>query len=82
MSNKASKEELNELHALVAKALKDNLDDPKVLSQAIAFLKNNSITVEELPEATSIDLFTRVEALKTKPNEAGSAVEELLKLHA
>ena len=80
--SKATKDELNELHGAVARALKNGLDDPKILAQAISFLKNNSIVIDELPEATTVDLFTRVEALKTKPNEAGSAVEDLLKLHA
>lgn len=77
---KATKDELNELHGLVAKALKSNLDDPKILAQAIAFLKNNSVTVEELPQSETTTLFSRIEALKTKPNTDG--VEELLKLHA
>ena len=78
--SKATKDELSELHGLVAKALKNNLDDPKVLAQAIAFLKNNSITVEELPAAETTSLFSRIEALKTKPSS--DAVEEILKLHA
>lgn len=78
--NKATKDELSELHGLVAKALKKNLDDPKVLSQAIQFLKNNSIAVDELPQETTVSLFTRIDALKTNPNS--DAVEEILKLHS
>ena len=47
MSNKkASISQLDELHDLVAKQLSGNLDDPKVLAQAITFLKNNNITVD------------------------------------
>lgn len=80
--SKATKDELNELHGAVARALKSGLDDPKVLAQAISFLKNNSITIDELPETQTVDLFTRVEALKTKPNEGGSNVEDLLKDYA
>lgn len=37
---------MNDLHGLVAQSLKDNLDDPKVLIQAIKFLKDNDITVD------------------------------------
>lgn len=45
-SNKAKLSTLETLHDLVAKQLSSNLDDPKVLAQAINFLKNNSITVD------------------------------------
>ena len=44
--NKASLESLNALHDAVAKQLSNNLDDPKVLAQAITFLRNNNITVD------------------------------------
>ena len=78
--NKATQEQLNELHGKVAAALVKNLDDPKILSQAIAFLKNNSVTVDELPQATTTTLFSRIEALKVNPN-SNSAVEEILALY-
>lgn len=81
MANKATKDELNELHKAVAKALKDNLDDPKILAAAISFLKNNSITVDELPTKEADSLFNRVEALKTKPDST-NAVEDILKDYA
>lgn len=53
---KASLENLDTLHDLVAKQLAGNLDDPKVLAQAISFLKNNNITVDlhESKEVRSI----------------------------
>ena len=79
--SKASKEELNNLHGKVAKSLSDNLDDPKVLAMAIQFLKNNSINVDELPAETETSLFTKIQALTTKPNK-DQAVEDILKLHA
>jgi 5,10-methenyltetrahydromethanopterin hydrogenase len=43
---KASLESLNELHDAVARQLKGSLDDPKVLSAAIKFLKDNDITAD------------------------------------
>jgi hypothetical protein len=46
MSNKASLDALNELHDAVARQLKGSLDDPKVLSAAIKFLKDNDITAD------------------------------------
>ena len=75
---KATNEQLSELHGKVAKALSENLDDPKILAIAIQFLKNNSVTVDELPTKQTETLFTRVEALKTKP-ESTNAVEDILK---
>lgn len=77
--SKATKEELSELHGMVARALKSNLDDPKILAQAINFLKNNSVTVDELPANETVSLFSRIEALKTKPSS--NAVEDILQLH-
>lgn len=43
---KATLENLDSLHDLVAKELSKNLDDPKILAQAITFLRNNNITVD------------------------------------
>lgn len=78
---KATLEDLSELHGAVAKALKNNIEDPKILAIAIQFLKNNSVTVEELPTKYAETLFGRVEALKTKPS-AVNAVEDILKEYA
>ena len=70
---KATIGSLNELHDLVAKQLKNNLDDPKVLAQAITFLKNNNITVD-LQESKDVqDIFTVVNKMVTKkPKEETS----------
>jgi len=46
MANKASLESLNALHDKVARTLMENLDDPKVLANAIKFLKDNDITAD------------------------------------
>lgn len=78
-TTKATQETLNTLHGAVAKALLTNLDDPKVLAQAISFLKNNSITVDELETNEKTSLFTTINNLVTKPSSRG--VEELLELH-
>lgn len=78
---KASKDELSELHGAVAKILKDNLNDPKVLAQAIQFLKNNSITVDELPAKETTSLFSTVQALTKKPTNK-EAVDTLLEQYS
>lgn len=78
---KASKDELSELHGAVAKRLKDNLDDPKVLAQAIQFLKNNSITVDELPVKETTSLFSTVQALTKRPTNK-EAVDTLLEQYS
>lgn len=44
--NKAGIAELNSLHGMVAKELAKGLDDPKVLTMAIKFLKDNDITAD------------------------------------
>jgi len=53
---KATLENLDTLHDLVAKQLAGDLDDPKTLGMAIQFLKNNNITVDlhESKEVKSI----------------------------
>jgi len=43
---KASLESLNALHDAVARSLMSGLDDPKILSAAIKFLKDNDITAD------------------------------------
>ena len=46
MKNKATLDDLHGLHAMVARELAGNLDDPKVLSLAIKFLKDNDVTAD------------------------------------
>ena len=46
MKNKATLDDLHGLHSMVARELAGNLDDPKVLSLAIKFLKDNDVTAD------------------------------------
>jgi len=80
-TSKATQEELNELHGLVAKAFKKNLDDPKILALAINFLKNNSVVVDELPTEEKQSLFSSIAALTKKPT-TNESIEDLLKDYA
>lgn len=83
MSKKATLESLEALHDSVAKALINNLDDPKVLAQAITFLKNNNITVDLQESKPMQDVFTTIRALTSKPttgntrDDIDSLLEEL-----
>jgi len=63
MSKKASLESLETLHDKVAKQLADNLDDPKMLAQAITFLKNNNITVDLVESKPMQSVFEAVNNL-------------------
>lgn len=82
MSKKATLESLEALHDSVANRLKNNLDDPKVLAQAITFLKNNNITVDLQESKPMQDVFSTVKALTSKPTgnykeDIDSLLEEL-----
>ena len=78
MAKKASLEVLNELHSAVAATLKDNLDDPKILSAAIKFLKDNDITADLMEDDSMTSLGqtikTKLKDLSVKP----VSVDELM----
>ena len=63
MSKKASLDSLEALHDAVAKQLAGNLDDPKMLAQAITFLKNNNITVDLVDSKPMQSVFEAVNNL-------------------
>jgi len=63
---KASLESLNTLHDLVAQELAKGLDDPKILSAAIKFLKDNDITADLMTDESE--------------NSLGSMIKEHLKM--
>lgn len=58
---KATMDELSDLHNKVAKALKQDLDDPKVLALAVKFLKDNNIVTDIV---TSDDYMTLTKSIK------------------
>ena len=57
---KATLESLNALHDLVAKELAKGLDDPKILSAAIKFLKDNDITADLMTDENENSLGTAI----------------------
>lgn len=80
MSKKASLDSLETLHDAVAKQLAGNLDDPKMLAQAITFLKNNNITVDLVDSKPMQSVFEAVNNLVVplKADNGKDAIDLLL----
>ena len=72
-------DELNSLHAMVAEQLATNLDDPKVLSMAIKFLKDNEITADILESESMMSLTDSIKKIAAEPNETTFSVEDMLR---
>ena len=66
-NNKASLDQLNSLHGLVAEQLAMGLEDPRVLAHAIKFLKDNDITADII---TSESMMSLTESIKKIASEA------------
>jgi len=67
--DKAGMVELNNLHALVANHLADNLDDTKVLTAAIGFLKNNNISADIIESTEMVSLTDSIKAIANSDNK-------------
>ena len=82
MSKKASLDALNELHAKVAEHLAENLDDPKILTAAIKFLKDNDVTVDLIEDDSMSSLGQTIKSklneLETKPISITDLMEAAL----
>ena len=79
MSNKASMNELNTLHAMVAKELSNNLEDPKMLAHAIRFLKDNDITDDILESESMMSLTDSIKKIATEEKSTkGFSVDDML----
>jgi len=78
MASKASLDALNELHAAVARELKANLDDPKVLANAIKFLKDNDITADLMEDDSSDSLGTAIKEHLKMPTTDKLSVEDMI----
>lgn len=80
MSNsKASLDSLNSLHNMVAKQLADGLDDPRILAQAIKFLKDNDITADVMESESLMSLTDTIKKIaKDVDNNKGFSVDDML----
>lgn len=76
---KASMDSLNALHDAVANILLNNLEDPKILAQAIMFLKNNNITVDVVESTPMMSLSDSIKSIANNINtETKFSVEDML----
>jgi hypothetical protein len=80
---KATLESLNTLHDLVAKQLARGLDDPKILTAAIKFLKDNEITADLMVDDGQGSLGNMIkEHLKMPSKDTKLSVEDMMALGA
>tara|TARA_B110000908_G_scaffold169097_2_gene225439 strand:- start:1868 stop:2131 length:264 start_codon:yes stop_codon:yes gene_type:complete len=78
--DKASLDQLNGLHGMVAKQLASNLDDPKMLAHAIKFLKDNEITADIVESETMMSLTQSIQKIAQQAaQEESMSVEDMLK---
>ena len=76
---KAVQAELNNLHGKVAEELGRHLDDIKVLSLAISFLKNNNITADIVESSETMSLKDSIiEIANSNKSKPSLTVEEML----
>lgn len=80
---KATLESLNTLHDLVAKELAKGLEDPKILSAAIKFLKDNDITADLMIDNDESSLGSAIKAHLKMPKASDKlSVEDMLSMGA
>ena len=80
--SKASLESLNILHDLVARELARGLDDPKILSAAIKFLKDNDITADLVADETEHSLGSAIKKHLKMPKRDKISVDDMLEMAA
>ena len=78
MSKKASLDDLNGLHAMVARTLADNLDDPKTLALAVKFLKDNDVTVDMLESESMMSITDSIKRIAQDAKTDSFSVEDML----
>lgn len=79
MSNKATMDQLNSLHGMVAGQLAANLDDPKTLALAIKFLKDNDITADILESESMMSLTDSIKRIAAEAREDSFSVDDMLR---
>ena len=78
--DKANLAELNNLHGKVAAVLAENLDDPKILANAIKFLKDNNVTADVMESESMQSLADSIKQIAKEEEAVGGSIsiEELL----
>lgn len=77
---KASLEDLNGLHAMVARELSNNLDDPKTLALAVKFLKDNDVTVDMIESESMMSITDSIKRIAKEAKEDSYSVDDMLGL--
>lgn len=78
MAKKASLDDLNSLHAMVARELANNLDDPKTLALAVKFLKDNDVTVDMLESESMMSITDSIKRIAQEAKTDSFSVEDML----
>ena len=78
IKEKASMAELNALHGLVATELSRNLEDPKILSMAIKFLKDNEITADVIESESMMSLTDSIKRIAKEAEKSSFTVDDML----
>jgi len=77
--NKASLDQLNNLHGAVAEQLAANIGDPKILAYAIKFLKDNDITADVVESESMMSLTDSIKRIAQESKDtSGFSVEQML----
>lgn len=77
---KASMEEMNSLHGMVAKELANNLDDPKTLALAIKFLKDNDVTVDMIESESMMSITDSIKRIAQEAKSDSFSVDDMLNI--
>lgn len=81
VKDKASLDQLNSLHGLVAEQLAANLEDPKILAHAIKFLKDNEITVDIIESESMMSLTESIKKIASESvPDKGFSVDDMLNI--
>jgi len=76
---KASLDQLNNLHGMVAQELASNIGDPKMLAHAIKFLKDNDITADIVESESMMSLTESIKRIAQESKDtSGFSVEQML----
>lgn len=78
MANKASMDDLNSLHAMVARELANNLDDPKTLAMAIKFLKDNDVVVDVIESESMMSITDSIKRIAAEAKAEKFSVEDMI----
>lgn len=79
MAKKASMDDLNSLHAMVARELSNNLDDPRTLALAVKFLKDNDVVVDVIESESMMSITDSIKRIAAEAKSDSFTVEDMLR---